>query len=70
VMAVLGVVVGAGAGYAAARIVASFIQQTQLPGVVPIAAAILVLVAAAVVASLMPAARAARVDVMQALRSE
>jgi ABC-type lipoprotein release transport system permease subunit len=30
----------------------------------------LLLIAAAVVASLMPAARAARVDVMQALRSE
>lgn len=32
--------------------------------------AVAVLIAAAVVASLMPAARASRVDVMQALRSE
>jgi ABC-type antimicrobial peptide transport system permease subunit len=33
-------------------------------------AAAVVLIAAAVIASLMPAARASRVDVLQALRSE
>jgi predicted permease len=70
VMAVLGVVVGAFGGYAAARVIASFIQQTQLPGVAPVIAAAAVLFLAAVLASVMPAARAARVDVMQALRSE
>jgi len=36
----------------------------------PVAAAAIVLIAAAVVASLMPATRASRVDVLQALRSE
>jgi ABC-type lipoprotein release transport system permease subunit len=36
----------------------------------PLLSAAVVLVAAAIVASLMPAARASRVDVMQALRSE
>jgi len=41
-----------------------------VPGVLPIAAAAMVLVAAAILASLMPAARASRVDVMQALRSD
>ncbi len=70
VMAALGVVVGVGVGWAGARIVTSMLQQTQLPGVVPIVGAALVLLAAAVVASFLPAARAARVDVMQALRSE
>ena len=42
----------------------------KMPGVLPIAGAAFVLLAAAVVASLLPAARAARVDVMQALCSE
>jgi predicted permease len=70
VMAALGIVVGVAAGWAGARVVASLLQQTQMPGVIPIAGAALLLVVAAVVASVLPAARAARVDVMQALRSE
>ena len=70
VMAALGVIAGACSGYAAARVIASFIQQTELPGLVPVAGAALVLLLAAVLASVIPAARAARVDVMQALRSE
>jgi putative ABC transport system permease protein len=70
VMAALGVIVGGLGGFVAARVIASFVQQTQLPGIVPVAAAALVLLIAAVLASVMPAARAARVDVMQALRSE
>jgi len=41
-----------------------------LPGVLPVAGASAVLIVAAVVASLIPAARASHVDVMQALRSE
>jgi putative ABC transport system permease protein len=42
----------------------------RLPGVLTLVGAAAVLVAAAVLASLMPAARASRVDVVQALRSE
>jgi ABC-type lipoprotein release transport system permease subunit len=42
----------------------------RIPGAVPIAGAALVLVAAAVLASLMPASRASRVDVVQALRAD
>jgi putative ABC transport system permease protein len=42
----------------------------QLPGTLPVLSAAAVLFGAAVVASLMPAARASRVDVLQALRSE
>ena len=41
-----------------------------MPGTIPILAAATILIVAAVVASVLPAARAARVDVMQALRSE
>jgi ABC-type antimicrobial peptide transport system permease subunit len=69
-MAALGVGVGVAAGWAGARVIASLLQQTQLPGLIVIAGAAVVLVAAAIVASVLPAARASRVDVMQALRSE
>jgi ABC-type antimicrobial peptide transport system permease subunit len=41
-----------------------------MPDAVVVAGSAAVLLAAAVVASVLPAARAARVDVMQALRSE
>jgi putative ABC transport system permease protein len=69
-MAALGVVVGAAGGYALSRVVASFVQDVRLPGTFPVLAAATILLVAAIVASLLPAARAARVDVMQALRSE
>jgi putative ABC transport system permease protein len=42
----------------------------QLPRVSAVAVAALVVMVAAVCASLLPAARAARVDVLQALRTE
>ncbi len=48
----------------------SFLPDVRMPGAIPVIGAGVVLVAAAVLASLMPAARAARVDVIQALRSE
>jgi ABC-type antimicrobial peptide transport system permease subunit len=41
-----------------------------MPSVLPVLVSALVLLAAAVIASAVPAARAARVDVIQALRSE
>jgi predicted permease len=66
----LGIVTGAIAGVLLARSVGSFIPDVRIPGALPVAGAALVLVAAAVLASLMPAARASRVDVIQALRSE
>jgi putative ABC transport system permease protein len=46
------------------------ITEVHLPGVLPLVGAGVLLIAAAVLASLMPAARASRVDVIQALRSE
>jgi ABC-type antimicrobial peptide transport system permease subunit len=70
VMAALGVGAGAIGGFALARLVGSYVTNVRLPGVLPVAAAALLLIVAAVIASLVPAARAARVDVMQALRSE
>jgi putative ABC transport system permease protein len=69
-MTALGLVAGAFGGYALARIVGSYLQNVQLPGVVPIAGSAAVLLVAAILGSLLPAARAARVDVVQALRAE
>jgi ABC-type antimicrobial peptide transport system permease subunit len=50
--------------------IASYIQDIRLPGVLPTAGSALVLVLAAVTAALLPALRASRVDVIEALRSE
>jgi ABC-type antimicrobial peptide transport system permease subunit len=69
-MAAVGIVAGALCGYALARLAGSYFTDMRMPGVVPVLASALVLLAAAVVASFLPAARAARIDVMQALRSE
>jgi putative ABC transport system permease protein len=70
VMAVLGVAAGAVGGYALARLAGSYFQDVQMPSALPVLGSILVLLAAAVVASAWPAARAARINVMEALRSE
>jgi len=70
VMAAIGVVAGAVGGYALARVVGSMIPDVKVPGLLPILGAAVVLLSAALVASLLPAARAARVDVMEALRAE
>jgi ABC-type antimicrobial peptide transport system permease subunit len=69
-IAAAGVVAGAGAGYALATLAGSYFQVVRMPGAVPMACSAAVLVAAALCASLVPAVRAARVDVIQALRSE
>jgi ABC-type antimicrobial peptide transport system permease subunit len=70
VIAAAGIVTGAIGGFLLARAVRAWIQDVHVPGALPIAGAAFVLVAAAILASLMPAARASRVDVIQALRSE
>ena len=70
VIAGLGIVVGAVGGLALARFAGGFIEGLRIPGAAPIAGAAFILVAAAIVASLMPAARASRIDVIQALRAE
>ena len=67
---VSGIVAGAIGGIALARLVGSYVQDVQIPGPLATGGAAAILIAAAVLASLMPAARASRVDVMQALRAE
>ena len=69
-MAGIGIAGGASGGYALARVAAGVFETATLPGALPVLSAAAMLVGAAIVASLIPAARAARVDVMQALRSE
>jgi putative ABC transport system permease protein len=70
VIAVAGIAAGVLGGLALAQLIGSFIQDVEIPGAVPIVIAAAILAAAAMLASLMPAARAARVDAMQALRAE
>jgi ABC-type antimicrobial peptide transport system permease subunit len=70
VLAGLGVAGGALGGLALAQILRLYLPDTRLPGVLPVVGAALMLIVAAVVASVVPASRAARVDVMRALRSE
>jgi hypothetical protein len=66
----IGIVAGVAGGFAFAGIAAAAFGQIQMPGATPVALAAVVLGGAAVLASLMPAARASRVDVLHALRSE
>jgi hypothetical protein len=70
VIAAIGIVAGAVGGYALTRIVGAYIEEVRIPGALPIVAAAMILVVAAVLASLVPAARASRVDVIDALRPE
>jgi putative ABC transport system permease protein len=70
VIAGAGIIAGAAGGIALARFVGAYIQDVHIPGPLAIFGAATILVVAAIVASVMPAARAARVDVIQALRSE
>lgn len=66
----IGIVIGAACGYGFGALAANYFDGLQMPGLLPLLGAAALLVTAAVIASLMPAARASRVDVLQALRSE
>src|SRR5712664_3664230 len=70
VMAAAGVLAGAAFGFVVARLAGSYFLDVKMPGALPVVLSAFVLLTAAVVASWLPAARAARVDVIQALRSE
>jgi len=70
VIAAAGIIAGALVGIALAPVASGLFGVPRMPGVLPIAGAAVLLVAAAILASLLPAARASRVDAVQALRAE
>jgi predicted permease len=70
VMAGVGILAGAAFGFVAARLAGSYFGDLKMPGALPVIVSGVVLLGAAVVASMLPAVRAARVDVIQALHSE
>jgi putative ABC transport system permease protein len=70
VIAGVGVAAGFVVGFALERTIGKYIGEVQLPGALPLIASAAVILAAAVIASALPAARAARVDPAEALRSE
>ncbi len=69
-MAAEGVLAGAVLGWMLTRLAERYFPDVKMPGALPVFVSGFVLMAVAVIASVLPAARAARVDVMEALRSE
>ncbi len=69
-IAAVGILAGAAAGLVLERVSRGFFEHAQVPGALAVITAATVLFCAAAVASLMPAAKASRVDVLQALRAE
>jgi len=70
VMAAAGIFAGAVGGYILARLAGSYLLDMKMPSPLPVVVSALILLVAAVAASALPAARAARVDVIQALRAD
>ena len=70
VIVTAGIAAGAVFGYVLARVASNYLGTARMPGLLPASGAAVVLIVAAVIASLIPAARASRVNVLQALRSE
>jgi putative ABC transport system permease protein len=70
VMAGIGVVAGGVCGFALARLASSYFLDMAMPSLIPVILSAVVLLGAAVIASVWPAARAARIDVVEALRAD
>jgi ABC-type antimicrobial peptide transport system permease subunit len=69
-IAAIGVVAGGLVGWGLSRLAGNYVPELKLPEPLPLIASAAVIFAAAAMASLVPAARAARVDAVQALRAE
>jgi ABC-type antimicrobial peptide transport system permease subunit len=70
IIAGVGVATGVLVGFLVSRVITRYSAEMQLPGALPLIASAAVILAAALIASALPAVRAARVDAVQALRSE
>jgi putative ABC transport system permease protein len=70
VMAAIGVGAGLVVGFVLARVAGKYIGEVQQPGVLVFLASSVVILGAAVIASAIPANRAARVNAVEALRAE
>jgi putative ABC transport system permease protein len=70
VITAFGIGAGLASGLGLQRLASSYFEQVQSPGAWVVSGAAGILLAAAVVASAWPAMRAARVDVMQAIRAD
>jgi len=70
IIAAIGIAAGSAGAYMFGRLAASYFENVRPPGMLPMLGAAIVLAGAAVLASLIPAARASRVNVLEALRSE
>jgi putative ABC transport system permease protein len=70
VIACIGVGAGVVIGFALSRIIGRYVGELPMPGLPSFIASAFVILAAAVIASAVPAARAARVNAVAALRSE
>ena len=68
--AAIGIAAGGLVGWGLSRLAGNYVPELQLPGPIPLLGSAAVIIASAVLASLVPAARAARVDTVQALRAE
>ena len=66
----IGVTSGVVFGFVFVRAIGKYVAEVQPPGALSIVASALVILLAAVVASAVPAARAARVNAVEALRAE
>jgi predicted permease len=69
-LAATGVLSGAALGFALAQLAGKYFLDIKMPGALPVVLSALVLMTVALVASTWPAIRAARVNVMDALRTE
>jgi putative ABC transport system permease protein len=70
VIAAIGVASGVVVGYLVSRLAGSYVEGLRLPDTWPLVGSAVVILFAAVIASALPAARAARVDTVQALRAD
>jgi ABC-type antimicrobial peptide transport system permease subunit len=69
-IAAIGIALGGLVGWGLSALAGNYVSELRLPGPLPLIGSAVLILAAAVLASAVPAGRAARVDTVQALRAE